>query len=142
MKEQYIKKGWSASGLFPLNRDKIKSKAQIKNYEDSEPQYVRPSDSRPRDILQTPKKRQGAELLADTIINDCSPTTGMRVAKLAKFGEQHCAANVIYQERIALVREEAKAEERATKAIRVGRLPNVSYTREGVLQATRGTHKH
>ena len=32
LKAQYIAKGWSKSGLFPVNRDKVKAHPHVQNY--------------------------------------------------------------------------------------------------------------
>jgi len=68
--------------------------------------------------------------------------TGMRVAKLLKFGDQYCSANVLCQDRIQQLRDDKREEEVARKAQRVPHPRNMLYTRERVLQATYGTHKH
>jgi hypothetical protein len=128
--------------LYPVQRSKILSLDQVKNYSHPQPEYVRPRDSRPHDNIATPKKNNEAEKLADRIEEHYSPTTGMRVAKLLKFGVQQCSANTLYQDRIQRVRDEERAEEVTRKAQRVSRLPNISYTREAVLEATYGTHEH
>lgn len=142
MKKQYIQAGWSKAGLYPPNRDKVKKLDQVQNLAQPRPKYVPRSQSKPTDILRTPTKVSDAEEVANQIMDRCTPTTAMRAVKLFKFGSVNSSANAVYERRIEAARVADITAETAAKARRVQRLPNVSYTREGVLQATYGTHEH
>jgi len=136
MKPSYISIGWSKSGLYPLNRDKIKQLDQVRNYKDNRPDLTASTRRPYQDLVTTPRKTTDATVLADDLCKRASPRTAIGIQKLLKFGALNAHANQLNENRIQQARQQAKDKEKADKAARVKRRGRgLLYDREGVILA-------
>jgi hypothetical protein len=143
MKPQYISNGWSKSGLYPTNRDRIKQLEQVRNYENSRPNLTGPTKRTYQDLVTTPTTTEQATSLADRLCTTASPRTSIGIQKLLKFGALSTHASTLNEDRIEQVREDVKDQERASKAARVDRRGvGLLYDREGVILAVGAAKGH
>lgn len=136
MTKAHIGKGWSRSGLYPINREKILAKDQVRNYTHSRPNLVPAPTSKPRGTLQTPQKLDQARYLYEGLLKTMHGTAALQLTKLFGFTERLANANALYEERVEAVREEKKAKDKETRGRRGNRRPGQSFKADGVIQAT------